>query len=96
MSSGSVYNVSAFTNILRPAHRLEQHRGLQPTARAATAQGPAPPSRLNEAFDAIKGEFEAVAAEVEHFKSQKDDIEVKCASETPLHSYLSLNLWWLQ
>ena len=94
MSGSSIYNVSGLPLPLHIlAHRLEQHRSLQPTARSATAQAPAPPCppRLNEAFDAIKLEFDNVAAEVEHVKSQKDDIEVKRMFDAPLYSNLSLN-----
>lgn len=63
MSSSSIYN----------------HRSLQPTGRATTAQTAPPslPPRLSEAFDAIKQEFDAIATEVDLYKNQKDDVELK-------------------
>lgn len=33
---------------------------------------------MNDAFDAIKQEFDAIVGEVEVVKGQKDEVEVKC------------------
>jgi len=43
---------------------------------------PGIPPRLNEAFEAIKQEFEAIASDVELVKGQKEDVEVKRMSST--------------
>ncbi|KAG6902162.1 hypothetical protein C0995_003636 [Termitomyces sp. Mi166 len=60
---------------------ISQHRTLQPSGppTQGTSQHPAH-ARLNESFDAIRHEFDAMVAELGLLRSQRDELEAKGVS----------------
>ena len=57
---------------------ISQHRSLQPTG--PPTQGPSQQHshpRLNESFDAIRQEFDAIASDMNLVRGQRDDFESK-------------------
>ncbi|GLB45212.1 putative anaphase-promoting complex subunit 4 WD40 domain [Lyophyllum shimeji] len=66
MSSSTIYN----------------HRTLQPSGPPApSASQQQSHTRLNESFEAIRHEFDAVAAELSLFRSQKEELEAKVVAQ---------------
>ncbi|KAG6908934.1 hypothetical protein DXG01_002713 [Tephrocybe rancida] len=61
---------------------ISQHRTLQPSG--PPNQGPSQQqghARLNDSFDAIRHEFDAVVAEVALLRGQRDELEAKVAAQ---------------
>lgn len=86
--SSSIYNVKSFvplSNIISyisfslSLFFFSQHKHLQPTG--AATQGPSQQqhsqNRLNDCFDTIRTEFDALAQELVLYRNQRDDFENK-------------------
>ncbi|KAF5375675.1 hypothetical protein D9615_009336 [Tricholomella constricta] len=61
---------------------IQQHRSLQPSG--PPTQGPGQQqthTRLNESFDAIRHEFDAVAAELTLLRGQREELEAKLVAQ---------------
>lgn len=66
-----------------------QHRNLQPTGGAGAGVGVPPPvvagtsmTRINDAFDGIRQEFDILASDLGVVRAQRDEYEAKCASSS--------------
>ncbi|KAG6886813.1 hypothetical protein C0992_002193 [Termitomyces sp. T32_za158] len=58
---------------------ISQHRTLQPSG--PPTQGTSQHARLNDSFDAIRHEFDAIVAELNLLRSQRDDLEAKVGQQ---------------